>query len=70
MHDILEGAMQYEAKLLLQKFIQEDKIITLQQVNSKIECFEFGCNEGKSRPTPIEQRTLSGSDNSLKQNGK
>lgn len=70
MHDILEGALQYEAKLILQKFIQEDKYFTLDEINSIIECFEFGYAEGKNRPTPITSQTLSSSDNALKQNGK
>ena len=70
MHDILEGALQYEAKLILKKFIQEDKYFTLDELNSILECFEFGYAEGKTRPTPITSVTLSSSDNSLKQNGK
>lgn len=69
MHDILEGALQYEAKLILQKFILEDQYFTLQELNSAIDCFDFGYVEGKSRPTPITAQTLSSSDNSLKQNG-
>jgi len=69
MHNVLEDVMQYEAKLLLLKFIWDDKILTLQEFNSKLECFEFGHNEGKSRPKSIEAKTLSSSDNSQKQNG-
>lgn len=68
MHDILEGALQYEAKLVLNKFINVDRYLTIDELNSLIECFEFG--QGKSRPTPIEGKTLSSSDNALKQNGK
>lgn len=69
MHDVLEGALQYEAKLLLLKFIHEDKYFTLEYVNSLIECFDFGYAEGKNRPTLITSQTLSSSDNALKQNG-
>ena len=69
MHDILEGGLQYEAKLMLKKFIQDDKYFTLQDVNTAIECFVFGYAEGKNRPTPITTKTLSSSDNTLKQNG-
>lgn len=69
MHDILEGALQYETKLILQKFIREDKYFTLEELNSTIEHFDFGFAEGKNRPTPITALTLSSSDNALKQNG-
>lgn len=69
MHDILEGGLQYETKLLLQKFIQEEKYFTLQELNCRLESFEFGYAEGRSRPSPIEAKTLSSSDNTLKQNG-
>lgn len=69
MHDVLEGALQYEAKLMLRQFIQGDQYFTLQELNSTIECFDFGYAEGKSRPTLITTNTLSSSDNALKQNG-
>lgn len=69
MHDVLEGALQYEAKLILQKFIHEDHFVTLKDINSAIENIDFGHSEGKTRPTPISAKTLSDSDNSLKQNG-
>lgn len=69
MHDVLEGALQYEAKIMLQKFVQQDQYFTLQELNSIIESFHFGYAEGKSRPSPIEPNTLSSSDSSLKQNG-
>ncbi len=70
MHDMLEGVLQYELKLLLKKFIFEDKYITLQQLNSTIQNLDFGPSESKSRPTPIESKTLLSQDNHLKQNGK
>lgn len=69
MHDVLEGALQYEVKLILQKYIQEEKYFTLEEMNSLVECFEFGYAEGKNRPTLISTQTLSSSDNALKQNG-
>lgn len=50
MHDILEGALQYETKLILQKFIHQDKHFTLEEMNSTIERFDFGYAEEKNRP--------------------
>jgi len=40
MHDILEGALQYETKLLLHKMI-DNGIITLQEFNSRLENVEL-----------------------------
>ena len=36
LHDILEGAVQYEVKLMLRKFIQEDRYFTIHQVDKNI----------------------------------
>ncbi len=69
MHDILEGGLQYEAKLMLRQFVCEDKYFTMQQLNYRIENFDFGYVDAKNRPTPITQKTLLNNDNSLKQNG-
>ena len=69
MHDMLEGALQYEAKLIMQEFIYNDHYVSLADINSVIENFDFGHSEGKTRPTPISAQTLSNLDNSLKQNG-
>ena len=70
MHDVLEGVLPYEMKILLQKFIQDDRYFQLDDLNYKIENFEFGYTETTNRPTPISHNTLTSSDNSLKQNGR
>lgn len=70
MHDVLEGGLQYEAKLMLKQYILEDKYFKLGDFNSKMENFEFGYMDTKNRPTPITIVTLSNGDNCLKQNGK
>ena len=70
MHDVLEGGLQYEAKLMLNRFVYEDKYFTVEDLNYKIENFEFGYTDAKNRPTPITSVTLRNEDNSLKQNGK
>ena len=41
MHDLLEGTIQYEIKELL-KFVTSHKIMTLQEVNSRIQLFPYG----------------------------
>lgn len=70
MHDVLEGGLQYEAKLMLKKFVCEDKYFTIDDLNYCLENYEFGYMDVKNRPTPITAKTLSNGDNSLKQNGK
>ena len=73
MHDLLEGALQYEIKLMLKVFILEEKYITLSELNSRLEFFELGYMESKDRPSPISEaniRAHSGSSkNTLKQTG-
>lgn len=58
MHDVLEGMLQYEAKLMLKQFIYQDHYFTLRQLNQLIESFELGYSEVKSRPSLISQATL------------
>lgn len=70
MHDVLEGVLPYEMKIMLQRFIQDDKYFQLDDLNYKIENFELGYSETTNRPTPISHKTLTSSDNSLKQNGR
>ncbi len=69
MHDVLEGLLQYETKLLLRQFVREDNFFTLSQLNQQIEAIELGYMESKCRPTPITSTTLSSEDNNLKQSG-
>lgn len=69
MHDILEGTLQYEVKLMLQILIHTDKYFTLDQLNSWIENFELGYMESSNRPTTISAATINSGGNTLKQNG-
>ena len=61
MHDILEGALQYEAKLLLQYMVAK-QMITPAKILCIMETAEYGYMEVADRPTPI---TLYSKDNSL-----
>lgn len=69
MHDLLEGVLQYEVKLLLVQFISEDHYFTLAQLNHRIESLELGYSEARDRPSQIMPTTLSSSDKHLKQSG-
>jgi hypothetical protein len=66
MHDVLEGALQYEVKLLLQ-YCREKRHFS--DHNEAIEGMELGYME-TDRPAPIPSKTLYARDsNSLKQKG-
>ena len=69
MHDILEGVLQYETKLVLYHFVYTKKFFKLAFLNRQIEHSELGFMESANRPTPIKKATLCSSDHSLKQNG-
>lgn len=69
LHDILEGALQYEVKLLMRVMIEKEIYFTLENFNVCLENLELGYMECKSRPTPISMRTLKSTGNSLKQSG-
>lgn len=70
MHDVLEGALEFEVKLLLNVFIRKEKYFTLAEFNSRLECLDLGYMESKDHPTPIADTTLSSGNNKLKQEGK
>lgn len=69
MHDVLEGGLQYETKLMLKQFLFTDKYFTINDLNYRITNLGFGYTDAKNRPTPITQQTMTNGDNSLKQNG-
>ncbi len=70
MHDLLEGALQYEVKLLLRHFVKTECYFSLDTFNSRLINLELGYMETKDRPTPIADSTLTSSGHSLKQAGK
>lgn len=69
MHDILEGVLQYETKLVLWHFVYGMRYFKLFWLNRQIEHSELGFMESSNRPTPIKKNTLRSSDHCLKQNG-
>ena len=69
MHDVLEGALEYEVKLMLAHMISEEKYFTFNQFNSRLENMELGYMEAKDRSTLIANTTLFSASNKLKQEG-
>ena len=68
MHDLLEGVLQYETKLLLRHYINNGNF-TLQNLNMAIEHLELCCNMESDRPALINRNTLFSEGNLLKQKG-
>ena len=68
MHDVLEGALEYEAKELL-KYLIECKYFNAQELNSRIEGFPYGYADAKNKPSLLSDSTLKSSDHNLKQTG-
>ena len=58
MHDVLEGVLQYETKLLLKRLIFAEGCFTLDQLNSRISKIELGYMESRNRPSEISATTL------------
>lgn len=52
MHDLLEGVVQYELKLVLRKLI-EMKCFTLDTLNARLQAHNFGRIESKNKPSSI-----------------
>ena len=69
MHDLLEGVLQYEVKLMLCRMIRDDHYFTLTEFNSRLVSTELGYMEVSDVPTPITNVTLSSHGHSLKQAG-
>lgn len=69
MHDVLEGALQYETKLLLRQLILSEHYFTLVDLNQQIDGLELGYTEVKNRPSPISANTIDEKDGLLKQSG-
>ena len=68
MHDILEGSLSLLAKLLLVHYIQEERLFSLADLNSRIASFKYGSSM-KNKPSPISVSSFSSNDAKLRQSG-
>jgi hypothetical protein len=55
MHDILEGVLQYEVKLLLHHLVTEERLFTLEQLNKRLQTFDYGYNAAKDKPSAYKR---------------
>jgi len=69
MHDILEGCLQYELKLVLQHFTLSNKDVklSLSDFNSRMTLFYYGVDQ-KNKPQPLTHDRLHGTEKKLGMN--
>ena len=65
MHDLLEGTLQYEAKLILKHAIQE----TYRRFSECLQALELGYMEADNRPTMVSSETINSNEKTLGQKG-
>ena len=63
MHDLFEGVVHYELKLLMQHCVSE-KFLGVELLNRRIQGFDFGSDE---KPSPIDPRSLDSLDKKFRQ---
>ena len=71
MHDVLEGVLPLEMKLMLGQLLFVEKIFTVAQFQARLDCVDLGYMEVCDKPTPITDAILRATDSSsFKQAGK
>ena len=68
MHDLLEGTLQFEAKLILRHVITE-RYISYPKFARLLAGLELGYMEADNRPLEIASSTISSSEKTLRQKG-
>ena len=64
MHDILEGTLQFEAKLVLQHIVRE-RYVSYSMFAGALAGLELGYMEADNKPSEISSATLSSLDKTL-----
>ena len=64
MHDVLEGALPLEMKLMLGQLVFVEKLFTVAQFQACLDCLDLGYMEVCDRPTPITDAILRATDSS------
>ena len=68
-HDVLEGALQYEVKIMLKEMVYDERYFTLEVLNSRPSTIELGYIKAIGRPSAISEHKVSGTGHSLSQAG-
>lgn len=61
MHILLEGAVQYEVRFILQHFF-DSGVMTLQKLNSAFSQLSLAYHDEKNRPPPLRESTFNGQE--------
>ena len=69
MHDLFEGLLQYETKLMLIQFI-ENHYLTLKNLNSYKESLELPYGTESDKPAFMDRKTLYSQGSRLNQKGR
>ena len=69
MHDLLEGILQYESKLVLKHWILKECYISYRMFSQCLEGIELGYMEMDDRPTHITRLVLTNTEKNLEQKG-
>lgn len=67
MHVELEGSLAREIYLFLTDVIKIQKLLTLQDINTRLVSFPLGHLNEKDRPSPLKENQFNGSSNKIKQ---
>jgi hypothetical protein len=69
MHDVLEGVLHYSVKETLKALMFEQGLFSIDEINKRISCFDYGYHNDLNKPAPLQQSRLTTSDHSIKQHG-
>lgn len=58
MHDLLEGVVPFELKLMLYSYIYERKLFSLELLNSRLASFDYNSSDRKNKPTALSELEL------------
>jgi len=68
MHDLMEGVLQYETKLMLVQFLDK-RYFSLDNLNQQIEALELPYRKGSDKPVTLDRKTLYKRGSRLNQKG-
>lgn len=67
MHDLLEGIIPYEMKLLLTHLVVDSKYFTIATLNDRLKRFNFGYSELSDVPSEIDEKVVKNVDTKIRQ---
>ncbi len=67
MHDLLEGVVPLEMKLLLTYLVDDAKCFSIATLNDRLSQFDFGYSEKSDTPTEIDIRVVKNADTKIRE---